>query len=199
MRCVAGRTDARRGAHPMALPLASVATQQTPSSRATRRAGRSFGDPEPGFEEKNPRSSSKSQSKRRAKRTSGALARKARQAARSRCARAMEANARASLHKMHKVKRAQNAHKKRFLIVLSSCLRPLASAGFAAQRQQIRNRKAPRRGFYVHFVYASFCALCVSRSCLLFLLDSRFSSLLYPIHWLPFAQSWVDARSAGAT
>jgi hypothetical protein len=44
MRCAAGRMDARRGAQPMALPLASVATQQTPSSRATRRAGRPFGE-----------------------------------------------------------------------------------------------------------------------------------------------------------
>ena len=43
MRCVAGRMDARRGAQPMAPPLASVATQQTPSRHATRRAGRPFG------------------------------------------------------------------------------------------------------------------------------------------------------------
>jgi hypothetical protein len=46
MRCVAGRMAARRGAQPMAPPLASVATQQTPSSRATRRAGRPFGGSE---------------------------------------------------------------------------------------------------------------------------------------------------------
>jgi hypothetical protein len=43
LRCVAERMDARRGAQPMALPLASVATQQTPFRRATRRAGRAFG------------------------------------------------------------------------------------------------------------------------------------------------------------
>jgi len=43
MRCAAGRMDARRGAQPMALPLASVATQETPSRRAIRRTGRPFG------------------------------------------------------------------------------------------------------------------------------------------------------------
>jgi len=43
MRCVAGRMDARRGAQAMALPLPSAATQQTPSRRTTRRAGRCFG------------------------------------------------------------------------------------------------------------------------------------------------------------
>ncbi len=45
LRCVAERMDARRGAQPMALPLASVATQQTPFRRTTRRAGWAFGAP----------------------------------------------------------------------------------------------------------------------------------------------------------
>jgi hypothetical protein len=45
VRCVVRlkRMAARRGAQAMVLPLPSVATQQTPSRRATRRAGRPFG------------------------------------------------------------------------------------------------------------------------------------------------------------
>ena len=43
MRCATGRMDARRGAQALALPLPSVATQQTPSRRAIRRTEGGFG------------------------------------------------------------------------------------------------------------------------------------------------------------
>jgi len=84
VRCAVGlkRMAARRGAQAMALPLPSVAAQQTPSRRATRRAGRPFGLAQTRRLSGSLQITSENESKTAAKRTSGALARKARQAAR---------------------------------------------------------------------------------------------------------------------
>jgi len=81
MRCVAQPMDARRGAQPMVLPLARVATLQTPLRRATRRAGTAFGALTEKRMNKTLSISRKYSTSRCAKSASGALAMKVRQAA----------------------------------------------------------------------------------------------------------------------